>query len=85
MDEIKQFRTKTAELSWTIPQDYPNAGTVGHHNRDSGPQTGSTTLHNELRRITDESLTLDEFNEAVTKLAEKWKIQPGLPTLPKSN
>ena len=67
MDEIHRFRTKTDELNWIIPPGRANAGQPGRHNGGRGERTGSTTFHNELKRITEESLTLDEFNTRVTE------------------
>ncbi len=67
--EIKRFRTSTAELKWIDP----DTGVPGSHGR-----TGSGKFHNELKRIIDNSKTLDEFNNGVRELVKRWRIDPKL-------
>jgi hypothetical protein len=73
MDEIKRFRTRTTELTWI----HPETGVPGGHGGD-----GSGLFHNELKAIIDNSSTLEEFNNAIIQLRDRWQIDPNLlPTL----
>lgn len=77
MDEIQRFRTKTSELKWISPID----GEPGGH----GNGSASSLFHNELKSIIDNSSSLDEFNNGVMALRDRWKIDPkSLPPLPRS-
>ncbi|WP_425357931.1 DUF637 domain-containing protein [Pseudomonas asplenii] len=76
MEEIQRFRTKTTELEWISPIDGKPGGHGGY---------ASSTFHNELKAIIDNSKSLDEFNSGVLSLRDRWKIDPKLlPALPRS-
>ncbi len=77
MDEIKRFRTRTIELKWI----HPDTGVPGGHSGD-----GAGKFHNELKKITDDSSSLKEFNQKLIQLRNRWKIDPSiLPDFPKSD
>ena len=76
MGEIKRFRTEIPELKWT----HPDTGRPGAHDG-----YGSGKFHNELKYIIDNSSSLDEFNNGVLQLRDRWQIEPSLlPDLPTS-
>ncbi|MDI6529504.1 hypothetical protein QMA71_28575, partial [Pseudomonas otitidis] len=76
MDEIQRFRTKTTELKWISPVDGKPGGHGSH---------ASSTFHNELKAVIDNSKSLDEFNLGIISLRDRWKIDPKLlPSLPRS-
>ncbi|MEO4049322.1 filamentous hemagglutinin N-terminal domain-containing protein [Pseudomonas sp. CAU 1711] len=75
MAEIQRFRTKTTELKWTSPIDGKPGGHGGY---------ASSTFHNELKQVVDNSKSLDDFNSGIIALRDRWKIDPKLlPSLPK--
>jgi len=75
MSEIQRFRTKTSELTWVNPID----GVPGGHGGNA-----SGAFHNELKAVIDNSKSLNEFNNGVTALRDRWKIDPSLlPDLPR--
>ena len=44
----------------------------------------SGAFHNELKAVIDNSKSLNEFNNGVTALRDRWKIDPSLlPDLPR--
>ncbi len=65
MAEIKRFRTRTEELTWTNPITGRPGGHGGH---------GSGTFHNELNDIIENSSNLTEFNDGIRSLVDRWQI-----------
>ncbi|WP_460750507.1 hypothetical protein [Marinomonas epiphytica] len=58
MDEIKRFRTKTADLKWKDP----DTGISGGHG-----STGSGKFHNELKDVIDNSSSLSNWGQSKIK------------------
>src|SRR5690606_8220098 len=59
MAEIQRFRTKTTELKWISPIDGKPGGHGGY---------ASSTFHNELKQVIDNSKSLDDFNSGIIAL-----------------
>ena len=73
--DIARFRTQVEDLVWIHPDDGQPGG---HSDSAPGGKHGSTKFHNELKKIIDESQSLNEFNSRLTQLIERWQIDPAL-------
>ena len=83
MDEVQRFVTKTSDLKWVNPA---NGKPGGHFIKDpiTGDRTapGSTTFHNLLKKLTDDSVDLPDFNRRLANLVDDWDVTPPLPPFP---
>ena len=69
--EIWRFRTRTTELTWTVP----DTGLPGSHGK-----VGSGQFHLELGLLIDKATTLAGLRAEIVKLAARWKV-PNLPPI----
>jgi len=80
MSYIKAFRVKTTELTWKIPNGYPDVGQSGGHGA-----LGSGRFHNELKAIIDSidasNMSVAEFNALLVKLGRDWNVSPSISLL----